>query len=931
MSKIVIRGARQHNLKNIDLDIPRGKLVVFSGPSGSGKSSLVFDTIYQESRRRFLETLPAYVQQFMERMPRPEFETIEGLSPSVAVGQNNPVKGARSTVGTLTEIHDYIRLVFARAGETFCPDCGVEVKSDTARSVQDNLENNLSGKPALICFRPAGNNLNFITESMSARGFVRGVLDKEPHEVFRLEEIGSRNIDPSDMLVIVDRIEIIPDCGNRLAEAIQTAFFYGEGAMNVVIPKQGDCYRFSRQFACGSCGRSFREPRPSLFSFNNPYGACPSCRGFGNILDYDLQKIIPDDERTLAEGAIDPWTKPRYTGRRESLAAFCAAHGIDMQTPWTNLSEENRQALVYGKGRFTGIMPFLKNLESKKYKQYIRFFLRGYQSESTCPDCGGKRLSPEALSVLLAGTDIATLSELSIDEFGKIIPELEKQLSPSAQEISHEIFREIVKRTEYLQQVGLGYLTLARMTRTLSGGEYQRIMLTRLLGTSLTDTIFVLDEPTVGLHQRDTLRLLEVLRKLVDNGNTLLVVEHDQTIIDAADYHVELGPLSGEHGGELVFAGSPDKQHHSIEKPSNKISATKKPASKKGAKSARNFLKIRGATYHNLKNLDADFLLGAFNCLTGVSGSGKSSLIEGIVYPALQRSIGGKTADTVKVPGNFDKIEGQNLLIGVSMIDQRPIGKTPRSNPATYLKAFDEIRREFSRTELAERMGYTPGYFSFNTSGGRCERCKGAGYEQIEMQFMADVFVPCEQCGGSRYSHAALAVRYKSINIAESLELTVNKAIELFGANSKIGKPLWMLQSVGLGYLKLGQSATTLSGGESQRLKIARLLSETPSGTAKGRKKKSRGTLFILDEPTTGLHRREVGKLLTVLDRLVEAGNTVLIVEHHPEVIIHADWIVDIGPEAGSGGGNLVVQGSAKEVASCKDSRTGLVINKLIS
>ena len=925
MNRIVIRGARQHNLKNIDLDIPRGALVVFSGPSGSGKSSLVFDTIYQESRRRFLETLPAYVQQFMERMPRPEFDTIEGLSPAVAVGQNNPVKSARSTVGTLTEIHDYLRLAFARAGDTFCPDCGVEVKSDTARSVQDRLENDLNGGLALICFQPTGSAR--MAETLAARGFIRGVINAEPYETFRLEEIESRKIDTNKILVIVDRIEISSDSGNRLAEAIQTAFFYGEGAMSVIA--RGARYRFSRKFACGSCGRPFREPRPSLFSFNNPYGACPSCRGFGAILDYDLKKIIPDQERTLAGGALDPWTKPRYTGRRESLAAFCAAQDIDMNVPWKSLSEENRLTLIHGKGRFSGIIPFLKNLESKKYKQYIRFFLRSYQSESPCPACEGKRLSPEALSVLLAGVDIATLSELSIDEFGRKIPQLEKRLSPSAQEISHEIFSEIARRTEYLQQVGLGYLSLARMTRTLSGGEYQRIMLTRLLGTSLTDTIFVLDEPTVGLHQRDTLRLLGVIRKLVENGNTLLVVEHDRTIIEAADYHVELGPASGEHGGELVHAGAPDTKNLKPEQSLKKVAGLKKPSHKKGGKPARPFLKIRGAAFRNLVHLDADFALGAFNCLTGVSGSGKSSLIGGIIYPALYNILAADNAEKLEMPGEYSTIEGQNHLSGVSMIDQRPIGKTPRSNPATYLKAFDEIRREFSRTELAERMGYQPGYFSFNTVGGRCERCKGAGYEQIEMQFMADVFVPCEQCSGKRYGNSALAVRYKGINIAEALDLTVNGAIELFGANSRIGKPLWMLQSVGLGYLKLGQSATTLSGGESQRLKIARLLSETSTG--KGQRKKNRGTLYILDEPTTGLHRREVDKLLAVLDRLVDSGNTVLVVEHHPEVIVHADWIVDIGPEAGAQGGRLVVQGNPRDVAACKASRTGAVIGELIA
>jgi len=919
---ISIRGARQHNLKNIDLELPRRSLVVVSGLSGSGKSSLVFDTLYQESRRRFLETLPTYVLQFMERVPRPDFDFIEGLSPAVAVEQRNPVQTSRSTVGTLTEIYDYLKVIFASAGVTLCPGCGRSVAPDTPEAAGRELLESFPGRRLSVAFAPPRSEKvspATVRDSLLSLGYLRIVCDAESaalrvDQESTLERLGNRE----KFYVVHDRLRLEPAQAGRLRESLREAFNQGEGTLRV-YPEGGEPLDFSSRFHCAACERNFPEPSPNLFSFNSPYGACPTCRGFGNLLDYDTALVVPDPALSLDQGALDPWSKPRYERRRWMLRDFCHAAGIDMQAAWAKLPEGQREMLLEGAPGFEGVLPFLRNLERKKYKQYIRFFLRSYQSERLCPDCRGSRLRPEAGNVRVAGSSISELAALSIESLSRWFGGLPRQLSNARLEAVADPLHDIATRLEYLAEVGLGYLSLDRMSKTLSGGEYQRIMLTRLLGSGLTETIFVLDEPTIGLHQRDTRRLIRVIRRLVDSGNSLVVVEHDREVIMAADHLVELGPGSGEQGGRVVFNG-PAEELAAADTPTAGLLKEQSAAKPRKAKKPGQFLLIRGARFHNLKEIDVEIPLKCCTVVSGVSGSGKSSLVTGVIYPGLQAAVS-RRPDSRIIPGRCESIEGHRALGAVVLIDQSPIGRTPRSNPVTYIKAFDEIRRLFAATSAARRLGLSPSHFSFNTAGGRCERCKGAGHERIEMHFMADIFVPCEACSGRRFKASTLKLRYRGRSIHEVLGMTVNQAIEFFSEQNKIGKPLWLLQSVGLGYLKLGQSATTLSGGESQRLKIARQLAEA------GRSRRQ-GKLFILDEPTTGLHAVEVRKLLRVLDRLVDTGNTVLVVEHHPEVIAHADWIIDLGPEGGEAGGQVVVQGNPGKVAACRASHTGKLLGE---
>jgi len=921
LDSIRIKGARQHNLKNIDLELPRRSLVVVSGVSGSGKSSLVFDTLYQESRRRFLETLPTYVLQLMERIPRPEVDEIQGLSPAVAVEQHNPVTSARSTVGTLTEIYDYLRLLFARAGTTICPACKKEVRPDTTESVVGELVEGFADRQATVSFGlPHSRTITpqALRENLLALGFIR-VLGPDGGIVRLDDEADVACLDPaSGIRVVVDRLKTGRAERSRLAESVATAFHYGEGALEVILDT-GETLAYSQRYHCAPCDRYFPEPAPNFFSFNNPYGACPVCRGFGDLLDYDLALVVPDERRSVAQGALDPWTKPRYEGRRESLREFCRGRGIDTAEAWHSLPEEQKRLLLYGDGWFEGVFPFLRRLESKKYKQYIRFFLRGYQSERTCPGCGGSRLRPETGNVRIGGRTIHELAEASVQWLAGFLSTLAAEGRAVRAAVAGEIIEGIASRLDFMLQVGLGYLTLSRLTRTLSGGEYQRIMLTRLLGSGLTDTLFVLDEPTVGLHQRDTARLVRVLEGLVRSGNSLVVVEHDAEVIRAADHVVELGPGSGENGGQVLFSG-PAERFLSQDTATARSLRDDRDGGPDGRKrrSPRRFLQVSGARLHNLKGETVRFGLGAFNCLTGVSGSGKSSLAAGVLEPALNAFFKSGAGSPAELDGV--EIQGAELLEAVVMVDQSPIGRTPRSNPVTYIKAFDHIRKLFAASSGAKRLGLAAGDFSFNTVGGRCERCKGAGFELVDMQFMADVLVPCEECGGKRFARRTLTVACRGMTIDRVLEMTVNEAIAFFADQAALGKQLWVLQSVGLGYLRLGQSATTLSGGESQRLKIARQL--IGGGAARSRK----GRLFILDEPTTGLHAVEVARLLRVLDKLVESGHTVLVVEHHPAVICHADWIVDLGPEGGDDGGRIVVQGPPEEVARCRRSHTGRLL-----
>ena len=924
MDTIRIKGARQHNLKNIDLVLPRKSLVVVSGVSGSGKSSLVFDTLYQESRRRFLETLPTYVLQLMERIPRPDVDEVEGLSPAVAVEQRNPVNNARSTVGTITEIYDYLRLLFSRAGTTFCPGCGSQVKPDTTESVLADLLGRCAGRQATISFvLPHSQTISpqSLRENLLALGFIR-VLDPGGHITRLDEDTASACLDPEARInVVVDRLTPGKSARNRLAESLGTAFHYGEGALEVRLDT-GETLAYSQRYHCAPCDAYFPEPTPNFFSFNNPYGACPVCRGFGNLLDYDLGRVVPDAKRSISAGALDPWTKPRYEGRRESLREFCLEQGIDASCPWSGLPEAQREMLLYGRGWFEGVFSFLKRLEAKKYKQYIRFFLRSYQSERTCPGCRGSRLRPETLSVRLGGLTIHDLADTGVEALAAFFSGLDAESLGPVAPAAGEIIAEITSRLQFMLQVGLGYLTLGRLTRTLSGGEYQRIMLTRLLGSGLTDTLFVLDEPTVGLHQRDTGRLIRVLDGLVKSGNTLVVVEHDTQVIGAADHVVELGPGSGENGGQVLFSG-PARQFAGQDTATARAlrERTERQTQRK-RRTVRKFLHLTGARLHNLKGEKVRFALGAFNCVTGVSGSGKSSLVAGVLEPTLSALF----SSAAGAPGRLNGVEisGAEALEAVVLVDQSPIGRTPRSNPVTYIKAFDHIRRLFAETGGAKKLGLAAGDFSFNTAGGRCENCKGAGFELVDMQFMADVLIPCEECGGKRFARRSLAVSCRGKTIDQVLELTVNEAIAFFADQAALGKQLWLLQSVGLGYLKLGQSATTLSGGESQRLKIARQLSEG------GSTRKRKGKLFIFDEPTTGLHAVEVARLIRVLDKLVESGHTVLVVEHHPDVIAHADWIIDLGPEGGDDGGRIVVQGPPEEVARAPESHTGKLLAQML-
>ncbi len=926
MDYIEIKGARQHNLKNINLCLPRKSLVVVTGLSGSGKSSLVFDTIYQESRRRFLETLPTYVLRFMERIARPDADRINGLSPAVAVEQRNPVNSARSTVGTITEIYDYLRLLFARCAVTICPGCGGQVGPDTAGSAAAELLAHHESRRAIIAFTPlrsAKVDAATLRLNLLAMGFIRALLPGSG-QTFRLDEsAGEPLLGPDrDFRVVVDRLRIEKTTTTRLVEALATALAHGEGSCAVYLETENGFVekKFSQQFHCADCDTSFPEPTPNLFSFNSSYGACPRCRGFGDLLEYDPELIVPDSGRTVAGGALDPWTKPRYTARREQLKAFCRQEGIAFNTPWRELPEPDRDKLLHGHMGFEGVFPFLRALERKKYKQYIRFFLRGYQSERTCPECGGGRLRREAANVLLSGRTVDELTAMSVEALRSFCASADALRAKGA---ARELLAEVSARLDFMLEVGLGYLTLSRLTRTLSGGEYQRIMLTRLLGSGLTETLFVLDEPTIGLHQRDTARLVGILRKLVDSGNSLLVVEHDTSVIQAADHVVELGPGSGEHGGRVLFSGpAPEFAGQDTATARSLVSAVL-PVSTEIKRKPGKKLSIRGATLHNLTGERADFALGAFNCVTGVSGSGKSSLVTGVLVPSLERLLRGEPPAGQGMTGV--QLTGAQQIGGVVLVDQTPIGRTPRSNPITYIKAFDHIRKLFAATSAAARLGLSAGSFSFNTAGGRCERCKGAGFETVDMQFMADVMVPCEQCDGRRFAGHALAVRYKGLNIHEVLALTVNEAMGFFKDHSALGKQLWLLQSVGLGYLCLGQSATTLSGGESQRLKIAREIGHGSRGKVR------RGKLFVLDEPTTGLHYQEVLRLLKVLERLLEAGHTVLVVEHHPAVIARADWIVDLGPEGGEGGGGIVVQGPPGQIAACPASHTGAMLAGMLS
>ena len=925
-SVIRIVNARQNNLKGISVDLPHRELIVVTGPSGSGKSTLAFDTLYAEGQRRYIESLSTYAKQFLDRMPKPQVDRFEGLAPAVAIEQRNPVISSRSTVGTATEVYDYLRLLWARVGRCYCRKCGGSVRRDTPEESADQIV--AHGGRVQICFPlPPVARLTHpaVVENLRALGFIRVLADGNP---YHLDELPPR-LDLTrvrELLIVVDRLVAESPTVGRVSEAIATAFSEGEGVAVVLAGSGGPAdrrFRFTEFPACSRCDTSAATVTPALFSFNNPRGACSHCNGFGAVLEYDESLIICDPARSLAQGAIDPWTKPRYESRRRILLQFARSIGADPDAPWTRLKASQRRELLFGrKGRFVGIFPFLKDLEEKRYKQYIRVFLRQYQLAKTCEECGGSRLNPDALAVRIGDDTIGSASSRSFDELHQWLHGL--VLTPSERQIAHLIVEQLDARVSFLRDVGLGYLTLDRQTRTLSGGEAQRISLSNALGSRLVDTLYVLDEPSVGLHRRDTDRLLGLLRRLRDGGNTVVVVEHDLAAIQQADFMLELGPGSGENGGRIVHAGPVAAAKTSLT--GQYLSGQKRiavPSIRRPA--GPQWLRVRGATLHNLQGVDVDIPLGTLTAVTGVSGSGKSTLVHDVIYRQLEAKLRGEHSAKSHLGepvGNVASLTGWQLLRDVLLVDQSPIGRSPRSNPVTYIRAFHEIRELFAAQPLARQRKYTSATFSFNLPGGRCESCEGAGHVQVQMVFLADVFVPCEACGGSRYRPEVLEVRIQGRSIHDVLQWTVDEAVGRFRHQARLGSALWQLQQVGLGYLRLGQPATTLSGGEAQRLKIAREL--TTGGKREGRK------LYILDEPTTGLHLDDVRVLIHVLDRLVDAGHTVVIIEHHLDVIKRADWVIDMGPEAGTAGGNVVGQGTPEEIAEIASSHTGRYLQPLL-
>ena len=944
-SSIRIVNARQHNLKGITVDLPHRALIAITGPSGSGKSSLAFDTLYAEGQRRYIESLSTYAKQFLERMPKPLVDRLEGIAPSVAIEQRNPTVSSRSTVGTATEVYDHLRLLWARAGTQLCLVCGGRVRRDVPDEAADRVLLEADGRIQVAFPLPPSmrGDHRLVLENLRALGFVRLQVDGTARHLDELPE-GLDLHEAREVLVIVDRLSADDSLRGRLVDAIATAFAEGEGVALVLTesraesreprvaapsdPAQGSGlsapFRFTEFPACSTCDTPAPTLTPALFSFNNARGACTGCNGFGAVLEYDESLVIPDPSRTIAGGAIDPWTKPRYETRRKLLLDAAKKLGAPTDVPWSKLKKTVQRELLYGKvGRYQGIFPFLKGLEEKRYKQYIRVFLRQYQLAKTCPTCEGRRLRPEALAVKVGGRSIAEVSALPLDALRGWLHAVE--WTPFQRQIAELVLTQLDARISFLLDTGLGYLTLDRQTRTLSGGEAQRIALSNALGASLVDALYVLDEPSIGLHPRDIDRLLALLGRLRDGGNTVVVVEHDLAAVKHADFMLELGPGAGEHGGQIVFAGHPRDARESLT--GQYLSGVKRI----GVPSVRrtpgpSWLRIKGAASHNLKGVDADIPIGALTVVTGVSGSGKSTLVHDVLYRRLAEKLRGDHGAKMhlgETVGALRALEGAALVEDVLLIDQEPIGRSPRSNPITYVRAFDELRELFAAQPAAIQRGFTPSTFSFNLEGGRCEACEGAGAVQVEMVFLADVFVPCEVCGGTRFKREVLDVRIKGKSIADVLQFTVEEAAGRFLHQKKLGAALHQLQSVGLGYLRLGQPATTLSGGEAQRLKIAREL--IAAGKRKGRK------LYILDEPTTGLHLEDVRVLIQVLDRLVDAGNTVILIEHHLDVIKRADWIIDMGPEAGDRGGQVVAQGPPEEIVKVAASHTGRYLKKLLA
>jgi excinuclease ABC subunit A len=919
---IVVRGVRVHNLKNIDFEIPHNALTIVTGVSGSGKSSLAFDTIYAEGQRRYIESLSAYARQFLERIEKPEIDEVYGIAPAIAIRQRNTARTPRSTVGTSTEVSDYIRLLFARVGVTVCRKCGEIVQKDTVDQIADVvMQWPVDTRFYVLYPLPKNQNQEQLAAHLTdlkRRGFSRLYQDGKTFDYSQPESLLDVDFSKTTY-VLVDRLKMAPDIRQRLIDSVETCFRENNGEVILEVLEwatgngtspQEKRFRFSEAFECKKCGIRYEDPEPKLFSFNNPFGACPRCQGFGNTIDLDLDLVIPDKSKSVSQGAVEPWTKPRYRTYLNDFRKTARGRGIRLDVPFRDLTPEDRAYTM------NAVREFFDYLETKKYKLHVRVFLSRYRGYTVCPECRGSRLRQEARDIFINGRNIADVCRMTIYESHEFFSKLE--LNETQAEIAERILLEIQSRLRFLNDVGLQYLTLDRLSSTLSGGEAQRIQLATSLGSSLVGALYVLDEPSIGLHPRDGQRLIEILKRLRDIGNTVLVVEHDAEMMKAADHILDLGPGAGENGGYLVYQGTLEGVKNCTASLTGKylIGELKVPIPKKRRTPGPKSLKLRNAAIHNLKNIDVEIPIGLTTCITGVSGSGKSTLVHECLFEAIKAALHG--GDPSLGTGVIET--GTKWISDVVLVDQSPIGRTPRSNPVTYIKAFDHIRDVFASTREAQARGYNSGSFSFNIPGGRCEVCQGDGTVTVEMQFLADVELICEECKGTRYKSGVLEILYKGKNIYQVLQMTVREALLFFTNVPKITKKLKVLDEVGLGYLRLGQSATTLSGGEAQRIKLASYLA----------RETSEKTLFIFDEPTTGLHFDDINKLLVAFRRLIEAGGTVLIIEHNLDVIKSVDWLIDLGPEGGDAGGYIVAVGPPEEVAANSKSITGQFLKKVL-
>jgi excinuclease ABC subunit A len=911
-----IRGARQHNLRDLDLDLPRGELTVVTGVSGSGKSSLAFDTLYAEGQRRYVESVSAYAKQFLERLPRPDVDSIHGLTPAVSIQQAAPARSARSTVGTATEIHDYLRLLFARLGTVHCGHCGRPVVADSPQSIAREA----AAWPAetlLQLFAPVALSARMEWAEQAGHlmraGYTRVRLGGQ---VVELDPLPRLKRGTSSLSVLVDRFRWRADESQRLVEASEQAFRRGEGRLELQVG-EAEPVRRSERWECSNCGEAAIRPEPALFSFNSPLGGCPECKGFGDVLTFAPELIVPDDSKTLKEGALDPWAKSWRSVAWPKLQKLSQEQGVPLDVPWRDLEAAHRTLLLAGSKTFRGVIPFLERLQQKSYKAGNRFVVRRYQSPRRCGACAGARLRPEALRVRFGGRTIAEVCALPVGEAAAFFETL--NLGPTERQIAGTALGEVLARLRFMLRVDLGYLTLDRLTRTLSGGEAQRIELANALGANLADTLYVLDEPTVGLHPRDTDRLIGILHELASRGNTLVVVEHEPMVIRAATHLVELGPGAGENGGRLLYSGPASGASAAAGcETARWLSGERRVERERAAGTPRDFLVVEGATQHNLRNVTARFPVGRLTAVTGVSGSGKSSLVEDVFYRAALRALEGREDEAV---GSHRAVRGLEHVKRVVLVDQSPIGRTPRSCPVTYMGVYAALREIYARQPAAMAHGWKDGAFSFNTAGGRCENCEGAGWVEVEMYFLADISVPCEVCGGARFQRELLEVRYRGASIKDALDMTVDEAFHHFASEPRFTRGLHILRRVGLGYLRLGQGANTLSGGEAQRLKIARELSARGAGPS----------LYVLDEPTVGLHWADIQLLLNVLDDLTGRGDTVVVVEHNLDVIRCCDWLVDLGPDGGAGGGELLAEGPPEAIAACERSHTGYFLREMLA